>query len=52
MCTVYYGRPLAEGNPAGYAVRNHDGLTRVLCCGFHLEFLLPRWDEAVQDDRE
>ena len=48
MCVTNYGRPSAEGNPPQYAVRNHDGPTLVLCCGFHLEFLLPQWDALVE----
>ena len=47
MCVTTHGRSPARSNPAQYKIRNMNGDRSVTCCGFHMEFLMPLWDEVV-----
>ena len=51
MCVTTHGRSPAQSNPAQYMIRNMDGDRSVTCCGFHLEFLMPLWDQVVLDTK-
>ena len=47
MCVTTHGRSPAQSNPAHYMIRKTDGDRSVTCCGFHLEFIMPLWNEVV-----